>query len=125
MTSERANELLHEMAWSDLCTDYPAEALQEALEERLEERVDIQEMEMRVILTEIFTRLAERDTLKMKYRTLFHEAETLRKRLRDEGKIHQNKVKQIETLKEELESLRVVDRERVRLLDQQRLGAQR
>lgn len=125
MTDQRANELLSELTWSDLCGDYPAEALQEALEERLEERIDIQEMEMRVVLNEIFTRLAERETLKMKYRFLFHEAEILRKRLKEEGKIHQEKVKQIEALKEELESLRAVDRERVRLLDQHRLGVRR
>lgn len=125
MTDQRANELLNELTWSDLCTDYPAEALQEALEERLEERLNTQEMEMRVLLNEIFVRLAERDTLKMKYKFLFHEAETLRSRLKNEGKIHQDKVKQIETLKDELESLRAIDRERVRLLDEQRLGAQR
>jgi hypothetical protein len=92
MTNQRTSELLNELTWSDLCTDYPAEALQEALEERLAERIDIQEMEMRVLLNEIFTRLAERDTLKMKYRFQFDEVESLRRRLKGNGKAQSVKI---------------------------------
>ena len=85
MTNERASELVDELTWSDLCGDYPAEALLEALEERLEERIDIQEMEMRVILEEICIRLAERDTLKMKIVHQYHEIELLRRRLKKQN----------------------------------------
>lgn len=77
-----ATELLNELTWSDIVSDYPGDILQEALEERLAERLDLEEMEMRVLLNEIFLRLAERDTLKMKYRILFDENEKIRRRLK-------------------------------------------
>lgn len=79
------NELLNELTWSDIVSDFPGDVLEEALEERLAERVDTQEMETRVLLNEIFTRLAERDTLKMKYRFLFDENEKLRRRLKEQA----------------------------------------
>ena len=97
MTSERANELVNELTWSDICAGYPAQALHEALTERLEERIEIEEMEMRVILDEIAERLGQRDELKQQCLNLQHE----------------------------LEQLRAIDRERVKLLDQYRLGTQR
>ena len=75
-------ELLNELTWYDIVSDYPGDTLQEALEERLAERLDLEEMEMRVLLNEIFLRLAELDTLKMKYRILFDENEKIRRRLK-------------------------------------------
>ena len=75
-------ELLNELTWSDIVSDYPSDTLQDALEERLAERLDLEEMEMRVLLNEIFLRLAERDTLKMKYRILFDENEKIKRRLK-------------------------------------------
>ena len=79
------NELLNELTWSDIVSDFPGDVLEEALEERLAERVDTQEMETRLLLNEIFTRLAERDTLKMKCRFLFDENEKLRRRLKEQA----------------------------------------
>lgn len=92
METRTEKELLYQLTWSDFCDNYSAEALHEALTERLDERIDIEEMEMRVILDEIAERLGQRDDFK----------------------------RQVVNLQHELESLRVLDRERVRLLDQQR-----
>lgn len=86
METKTEKELLYQLTWSDICGDYPADALYEALTERLDERIDIEEMEMRVILDEIAERLGERDDFKRQIVILKDQLEAavvVQRRLKD------------------------------------------